>query len=128
MPSTLMLLSNPYRPDPRVLIEARALILEGIDVNLVAWDREQTWPKRATEDGIQVLRLGPKCPPREAAKKLLRLPRFWLGALKARKRINLDVVHSHDFDTLPLGRLISRLSGRSEERRVGKECRSRWSP
>ncbi|OGS44628.1 MAG: hypothetical protein A3K76_06645 [Euryarchaeota archaeon RBG_13_57_23] len=112
MPSTLMLLSNPYRPDPRVLIEARALILEGIDVNLVAWDREQTWPKRATEDGIQVLRLGPKCPPREAAKILLRLPRFWLGALKARKRINFDVVHSHDFDTLPLGRLISRLSGK----------------
>ena len=23
---------------------------------------------------------------------------------------------------------LSRLSGRSEERRVGKECRSRWSP
>ena len=27
-----------------------------------------------------------------------------------------------------LGRLTLRIDGRSEERRVGKECRSRWSP
>src|SRR2546426_520680 len=33
-------------------------------------------------------------------------------------------------DTEPyyLGRLRDRFAGRSEERRVGKECRSRWSP
>src|SRR5438874_5594322 len=29
--------------------------------------------------------------------------------------------------TGPLARLWPQLSGRSEERRVGKECRSRWS-
>src|SRR2546425_8878668 len=28
----------------------------------------------------------------------------------------------------PLGRFMRRFSIRSEERRVGKECRSRWSP
>ena len=31
-------------------------------------------------------------------------------------------------DELPFGSHPSRSLGRSEERRVGKECRSRWSP
>ena len=26
------------------------------------------------------------------------------------------------------GRMLAQATGRSEERRVGKECRSRWSP
>ncbi len=112
MPSTLMLLSNPYRPDPRVHSEARALASEGYDVNLIAWDREQAWPREAKEDGVRVRRLGPKCPPRSASRMLFRLPRFWVGALKASRGMNFDVVHSHDFDTLPLGRLLSLLHGR----------------
>ena len=33
----------------------------------------------------------------------------------------LDSIHSDDVD-------VSVMSDRSEERRVGKECRSRWSP
>src|SRR2546427_9256891 len=31
-------------------------------------------------------------------------------------------------DALVLRRILENLIGRSEERRVGKECRSRWSP
>lgn len=112
MPSTLMLLSNPYRPDPRVLSEARALTSEGFTVNLIAWDREQKWPRNAEEEGVLVQRLGPECPSRSASKMLFRLPRFWLGALRASRHKIFDVVHSHDFDTLPLGRIISKLSGK----------------
>jgi len=112
MPSTLMLLSNPYRPDPRVLSEARILISEGFDVNLIAWDREQVGPKETVEGGVHVLRLGPRCPQRSASKMLFRLPRFWLRAFMASRRARFDVVHSHDFDTLPLGRMISMLSGK----------------
>ena len=29
---------------------------------------------------------------------------------------------------LPLGAMAQKFAHRSEERRVGKECRSRWSP
>src|ERR1039457_4229334 len=32
------------------------------------------------------------------------------------------------YEDLRGGRLGARMEGRSEERRVGKECRSRWSP
>src|SRR5256885_5877076 len=38
--------------------------------------------------------------------------------------LDATVHFEHQFD--PAGRMIS--SARSEERRVGKECRSRWSP
>ncbi len=112
MPSTLMLLSNPYRPDPRVLTEARALRGAGYEVSLIAWDREQSRPREADEDGVHIIRLGPMCPARYPTKILRRLPRFWSRALKASRGLRFDVVHAHDFDTLPLGMLIARLSGK----------------
>ena len=112
MPSTLMLLSNPHRPDPRVLLEARALMGAGYEVNLIAWDREASRAPEADEDGIHVLRLGPRCPSRSARRILGRLPRFWMRALRASRTVRFDVVHAHDFDTLSLGMTISRLSGR----------------
>lgn len=112
MTSTLMLLSNPHRPDPRVLLEARALREAGYEIHLLAWDREQRRPPEATENGIHVIRLGPKCAARDPGKILKRLPRFWGRALRASREVRFDVVHAHDFDTLPLGMLISRLSGK----------------
>jgi len=112
MPSTLMLLSNPHRPDPRVLLEARALRSAGYGVHLIAWDREASRAPEEDEDGIHVIRLGPKCPSRSAGRILTRLPRFWMRALRASKGLRFEVVHAHDFDTLPLGMAISKLSGK----------------
>jgi len=112
MPSTLMLLSNPHRPDPRVLLEARALRSAGYGVHLIAWDREASRAPEDDEDGIHVIRLGPKCLYRSAGRILTRLPRFWVRALRASKGMRFDVVHAHDFDTLPLGMAISKLSGK----------------
>ncbi len=109
MSSTLMLLTYPFRPDPRVLREARPLMKHGLSVQLIAWDRGGALPKRATEQGIDVLRLGPKCPYRSAGKVLSRLPRFWFRALNASRKMEFDLVHCHDFDTLPIGLLIGRL-------------------
>ena len=44
--------------------------------------------------------------------------------------IRVSTNHQIDRDSLPLQReeLINYAKYRSEERRVGKECRSRWSP
>ncbi len=109
MPSTLMLLSNPYRPDPRVLLEARALKSAGIRVRLAAWDREGTWPESETRPEAEIVRVGPKCPTRAAMRVATRLPRFWFRALSKTKGADFDVVHANDFDTLPLGIMISRL-------------------
>ena len=42
------------------------------------------------------------------------------------KGVNYDYVQSEGFGSVE--RLAKILANRSEERRVGKECRSRWSP
>ncbi len=112
MPSTLMLLSNPHRPDPRVLLEARVLKGAGYEIHLLAWDREESRPQEADENGIHVVRLGPKAPQRAPSKIFARLPRFWLRALRASRRLRFDIVHANDFDTLPLGMAIAKLSGK----------------
>ena len=48
------------------------------------------------------------------------------------RKMKLDIVHTQtEFPLGVLGKIISetlRIPMRSEERRVGKECRSRWSP
>jgi glycosyltransferase involved in cell wall biosynthesis len=112
MPTSLMLLTNPFRPDPRVYREAKTLIHHGYGVVLLAWDREGTLPPEANEYGIQVTRLGPRCLYRSIGKIVSRLPRFWAKALMASRRFTFDVVHCNDFDTLPLGILIGRLRGK----------------
>jgi glycosyltransferase involved in cell wall biosynthesis len=108
-----MLLTYPYRPDPRVFREARTLIRHGVKVHLIAWDRDGDLPRHADENGIDVIRVGPKCPYRSAAKVVSRLPRFWFRALRASRNLDFDIIHCHDFDTLPLGLLLSRLRRRA---------------
>ena len=45
--------------------------------------------------------------------------------MPARRDINLDQIYKMISD---LQRDVALIKKRSEERRVGKECRSRWSP
>src|SRR3712207_9154325 len=47
------------------------------------------------------------------------------------KQADYVVVTAHDYKTIKediLTKIENKLGYRSEERRVGKECRSRWSP
>src|SRR5688572_19338662 len=55
--------------------------------------------------------------------------------VKTRRRIVMEIAETKNRKTLlflvrngDLRRFVDALFGRSEERRVGKECRSRWSP
>ena len=109
MVSSLMLLTNPYRPDPRVLREARALTAAGHRVTLIAWNRDTGTFSDSTEEGIRVIRTGPRAPFRSPLGVFFGLARFWIRALRISRSLDFDAVHSHDFDTFPLGLLISRL-------------------
>ncbi len=112
MVSSLMLLSNPFRPDPRVLQEMRALGQAGVRVTLVAWDRDTGKASEREEHGARVVRTGPGCPFRSPVKVITRLPRFWLATMLRARHESFDIVHSHDMDTLPAGMLIARLHGK----------------
>ncbi|MGD9962949.1 MAG: glycosyltransferase [Thermoplasmata archaeon] len=112
MASTLMLLANPYRPDPRVRIEARALADAGHKVTVLAWSRDTGRPETDADGAVEIRRVGPACPFRSASRMLAGLPRYWLSALRASRKMDFDIVHSHDLDTLPAGLMIGRLRGR----------------
>jgi glycosyltransferase involved in cell wall biosynthesis len=99
-----MLLSNAYRPDPRVQKEARSLAQAGYDVTVVAWDREGQLPAHETVDGFAVQRIHQVRSRYSAgSRQALSLPRFWRHALRQLGRLDPDVVHCHDLDTAPAG-------------------------
>jgi hypothetical protein len=56
MPNVIMLLSNAFRPDPRVLKEANGLAEAGYNIYLICWDRKGEFPEVETlsnDDGNQ---------------------------------------------------------------------------
>jgi glycosyltransferase involved in cell wall biosynthesis len=100
-----MLLSNPFRPDPRVLKEARSLAQLGHQITIVAWDRQGEYPQQEQPaPGVQVLRVqGVASTYGIGARQILRLPRFWRAALPLLQAAQPEILHCHDFDTLPAG-------------------------
>ena len=111
----LMLLSNAFKPDPRVHREATALLRQGYDIDLLCWDRDLKHPETEIMDGIRVKRFFIQSTHGRGSTQMLFLFLFWVKCffycLKQRGRKSIDVVHAHDFDTLPLGFLISKLTG-----------------
>lgn len=103
----LMLLTNPFLPDPRVYKEAKSLIKAGYEVTIFAWDRECSFPETEILDGIRIMRFA--IPSSYGSLSMVfGLRRFWRAALRAAKNEDFDVVHCHDLDTLPLGLKIAK--------------------
>lgn len=105
MKRIVMLLSNPFKPDPRVLKEANSLSKLGYTVSIVCWDRQLEMPPHAIlESGIEIIRIH-NVPSNYGIGlgQLSRLPFFWASLWKHLSRLNPDIVHCHDFDTLPSG-------------------------
>ncbi|HSN74662.1 MAG TPA: glycosyltransferase family 4 protein [Anaerolineae bacterium] len=119
-PTIVMLLSNAYRPDPRVLKEACTLAKGGYQVTVIAWDREGKYPAEElarSETGqsgsFTVQRVqGVRSSYGAGLAQALRLPRFWLHAWRRLNRLRPAVVHCHDFDTLPPGWLWAKVHRR----------------
>jgi glycosyltransferase involved in cell wall biosynthesis len=106
----LMLLSNEFRPDPRVLKEALALKDGGFKVTILSWNRERKRAREEEHSSVQIRRINTGMVTGMAS--LLRnYPLFLLGLLREARLQAFDAVHSHDLDTLLPGILISRLHG-----------------
>lgn len=105
-PKVVMLVSNPFNPDPRVYHEARTLVKNGIGVEVIAWDRLGTSQKDETVDGIRIHRVHVASDYGKTGVFAATLPLFWLSCLRILLRGRIRVLHCHDFDTLPVGVLV----------------------
>ena len=105
----LMLLSNAFNPDPRVHREAVALVEDGYNVEILCWDRDLKAPLREIIDGINVERIYLRSTHGRGTTQMFFLFLFWIKALLKILNKKFDIVHAHDFDTLPLGYVISKL-------------------
>jgi glycosyltransferase involved in cell wall biosynthesis len=104
----LMLLSNPFLPDPRVEKEAKALSQVGYDVTVLAWDRKGEMEQSFEADGFRVIRVPTKV---SKGHFFLGLPIFSIRAVWKGLKSECQIVHAHDFDTLPQAVLIAKLKG-----------------
>ena len=107
-PRVLMPLTNAYDPDPRVAAEAQSLSQAGCEVTVLAWDRDIKAPPTEQVDGVTVRRIGTRSTHGRGLGQIWRLPKYWLEALRWARGRRFDVVHCHDFDTLPLGWMLTR--------------------
>lgn len=112
MTNILMLLSNAFRPDPRVAREASALAREGYRVKIIAWDRQREFTPTETCDGYEIMRIQSiRTSYGAGVKQILFLPRFWLAALRNTRSFKPDIIHCHDLDTLFAGVWLKLRSG-----------------
>jgi len=115
----LILVASPIVTDPRVYNEAQALIKDGHQVTVIAWDREKQNPARQVWDGIDVLRLriclspkyGLSVPPWHIFHLIAWQWQAYRKAVTLNKENSLDVIHCHFLDTLPIGIMLKRKLG-----------------
>jgi len=104
----LMLLTNAFNPDPRVHQEARALVANGYEVTILCWDRDCKFPPQEVIDGIRIERVYVHSTHGRGSTQVPFLLLFWLKAYARASVKEFNIVHCHDFDTLPLGYLLSK--------------------
>lgn len=104
----LMLLSNAFDPDPRVQREASALVQAGYTVTLICWDRDFKSKLFDCMDGIHVERIRVRSTHGRGTGQTYFTILFWLKAFSRAFRKKFDIVHAHDFDTLPLGCILAK--------------------
>jgi glycosyltransferase involved in cell wall biosynthesis len=113
MPNIVMLLSNAFRPDPRVLKEANSLAAAGYSVTVICWDRLGELPTEDTlESGVRIQRIHKvRTVYGAGARQILYTPRFWNAAIRKALPLKPDLVHCHDLDTLYAGWQIKKKLG-----------------
>ncbi len=110
-PRIVMLLSNAFRPDPRVLKEAESLSQKGYRITVLCWDRAAELPARESlPQGTHIVRIQDVPSVYGIGMgQLTKLPRFWQAAWKRLSELRPDLIHCHDFDTLPAGLVWGKL-------------------
>lgn len=108
----LMLLSNAFRPDPRVEREASALTELGHQVTVICWDREVELPRREQHKDTEIIRVhNVQSSYGSGWRQIFYTPRFWREAIRLALETRPNAVHCHDLDTLYAGWQIKKRLG-----------------
>ena len=102
----LMLLGNAFNPDPRVLKEAQSLVDNGMDVLILAWDREAKLPETEVYDKIRIKRVRVRSGFGKGIAQVPYITMVHLRFIALGLFQKADIVHCHDLDTLPVGVII----------------------
>lgn len=104
-----MILTNPFRPDIRVLKEATSLVNNGFRVSIISWDRLGEFPLTESINGISIYRIRIKSKYARGSSQVLYLFKYWILSFIAVLRLGPDIVHCHDLDTFFSGYIYSKL-------------------
>jgi len=113
----LMILSHSSDYDPRIFNEARSLINAGNKVTILEWKKKNQKPSQEVKQGINIIRSVNTKFMNFLPYDILRMHRWWVkgynDAVELHKKQAFDVVHCHDFDTLPIGVKLKKKLGLS---------------
>ncbi|MBZ2174080.1 glycosyltransferase [Schnuerera sp. xch1] len=110
MKKVKMILTNRFDPDVRVYKEAKYLVNEGFDVEILCWDRENEYKDKEIEviDGIKIKRFFPYAKYGTGFKQLKSFKRFISECKEYLKDKDYQFLHCHDLDGIITGYLAKK--------------------
>ncbi|QAT62004.1 glycosyltransferase [Acidilutibacter cellobiosedens] len=108
MKKVKMILTNRFDPDVRVYKEAKYLVDNGLDVEILCWDRESEYSKikESVIDGIKIKRFFPYSEYGTGFKQLRPFVRFINECKEYLKNKEYQYLHCHDLDGVIAGYFI----------------------
>lgn len=105
MAKIIMILTNRFDPDVRVLKEARYLVQRGHQVTILCWDRNIDYPDLENQwiDGVHIKRFYYYSQYGTGMKQLKSFLRFRAACKRYLKGKSYDAVHCHDLDGMIIG-------------------------
>jgi glycosyltransferase involved in cell wall biosynthesis len=111
----LMLFSMSFLPYQgrylRVYNEARSLVKAGMEVTLIAWDRDCREPRKETIDGINVERIWSRAGFQRGPLNGFSMFIFYIKLFIRLARKKADVIHCFNLDTILPGWFMAKLKG-----------------
>lgn len=104
----VMVASASVTADPRIIKEAEALVADGWEVVVLAWDRTRRDPESIERDGWRIERVGPEAAHGSGARSIAKYRRFWSEAARRCLELRPNAVHCHDLDTAPVAVAVKR--------------------
>jgi len=115
MARIVKILSQSYLPNqgryPRITSEALTLIEEGHRVLVMGWDRRCDAPLEESDRGIEIRRVRVRSREMRGPVQAFFLILFWIKAFFRLRSEEIDIVHCHNLDVMPLGFMLQLTRG-----------------